>query len=245
MPGRAPSARTRASASSWPPSPRMPRPGHRALLARTGFEPVRHFFLMRNHDLGAVPEVPLPEGFELRRVVEADRRRIIEAENEAFRDHWGHREMTERTPTPRHTTGRSSTPTCGSWRGPATRSPGVVQNWIWPEENERLGVKRGWLEHISVRRPWRRRGLARAITAASLIRLRDAGLRGRDAGRRFGEPERGARAVRGPRLREGQQRRPPTAATSWADRPAGPFDNGAGRGIVVASRWRMRPCGPT
>ena len=45
---------------------------------------------------------------------------------------------------------------------------GVVQNWIWPEENERLGVKRGWLEHISVRRPWRRRGLARAITAASL-----------------------------------------------------------------------------
>ena len=36
---------------------------------------------------------------------------------------------------------------------------GVVQNWIWPEENERLGVKRGWLEHISVRRPWRRRGL--------------------------------------------------------------------------------------
>ena len=50
---------------------------------------------MRNADLGAVPEVPLPEGFELRRVVEADRQRIIEAENEAFRDHLGHREMTD------------------------------------------------------------------------------------------------------------------------------------------------------
>ena len=53
---------------------------------------------------------------------------------------------------------------------------GVVQNWIWPEENEKLGVKSGWLEHISVRRPWRRRGLARAITAASLVRIREAGM---------------------------------------------------------------------
>ena len=52
----------------------------------------------------------------------------------------------------------------------------MVQNWIWPEENERLGVKRGWLEHISVRRPWRRRGLARAITAASLVKSREVGL---------------------------------------------------------------------
>jgi ribosomal protein S18 acetylase RimI-like enzyme len=53
---------------------------------------------------------------------------------------------------------------------------GVVQNWIWPTENAELGVERGWLEHISVRRPWRRRGLARAITAESLRRLRDRGM---------------------------------------------------------------------
>ena len=53
---------------------------------------------------------------------------------------------------------------------------GVVQNWIWPTENAQLGVQRGWLEHISVRRPWRRRGLARAITAESLRLLRDRGM---------------------------------------------------------------------
>src|SRR5689334_20893504 len=53
---------------------------------------------------------------------------------------------------------------------------GVVQNWIWPEENETLGVKRGWLEHVSVRRPWRRRGLGRAITKLSLERFREAGM---------------------------------------------------------------------
>ena len=37
-------------------------------------------------------------------------------------------------------------------------------------------MKRGWLEHISVRRPWRRRGLARAISAMAMRRVRDAGM---------------------------------------------------------------------
>ena len=52
----------------------------------------------------------------------------------------------------------------------------MIENWIWTEENETLGVRRGWLERVSVRRPWRRRGLARAMTTASLARLRDAGM---------------------------------------------------------------------
>ncbi|MEO5884797.1 MAG: GNAT family N-acetyltransferase, partial [Candidatus Limnocylindrales bacterium] len=48
--------------------------------------------------------------------------------------------------------------------------------WIWKDENRELGVARGWLEHISVRRPWRRRGLGRALTAEGLRRLRAAGM---------------------------------------------------------------------
>ena len=39
-----------------------------------------------------------------------------------------------------------------------------------------LGVERGWLEHISVRRAWRRRGLGRAITAEALRRVAAAGM---------------------------------------------------------------------
>ncbi len=53
---------------------------------------------------------------------------------------------------------------------------GVVQGWIWGNENQTLGVERGWLEHISVRRPWRRRGLARALTAEGLRRFAAAGM---------------------------------------------------------------------
>jgi mycothiol synthase len=149
--------------------------GHRALLGVNGFGSVRHFFLMQRRRLDDVPNVPLPDGFEIRPVTEAQRRQIIEAENEAFRDHWGHREMTESTY--RQTYDRPELDTdlwVVAWSD--DEIAGVVQNWIWPEENQRLGVKRGWLEHISVRRPWRRQGLARAITAASLVRLWEAGM---------------------------------------------------------------------
>ena len=73
--------------------------GNIALLDQAGFVPVRHFFLMRRDGLDDIPEVPLPEGIEIRPVAVAHRRAILEAENEAFRDHWGHREMTEKTVT--------------------------------------------------------------------------------------------------------------------------------------------------
>lgn len=149
--------------------------GTRAMLTQAGFVPVRHFFLMRRDALDDIPDVPLPDGLEIRPVEVAHRRAIIEAENEAFRDHWGHHEMTESTIT--KTFARPEVDTdlwVVAWDG--EEIAGVSQNWIWPEENERLGVARGWLEHISVRRAWRRRGLARAITAASLVRFRDAGM---------------------------------------------------------------------
>ena len=149
--------------------------GHRALLAKNGFLPVRHFFLMRRSVLEDVPDVPLPDGLEVRPVTEAQRRPILEAEFEAFRDHWGSRERSEEHFT--KTLSRAELDTdlwVVAWDG--AQIAGVVENWIWPDENAELGVKRGWLERISVRRPWRRRGLARALTARSLIKLREAGM---------------------------------------------------------------------
>jgi mycothiol synthase len=149
--------------------------GQRALLGNAGFKAVRHFFLMRRRGLDDIPDAPLPDGIEIRPVLEEQWRTIVAAENEAFRDHWGHREMGEGDF--KRTFGRAELDTSlwvVAWDG--DQVAGVVQNWVWPEENERLGVKRGWLEHISVRRPWRRRGLARAITAASLVKYREVGL---------------------------------------------------------------------
>ncbi|MBA3236066.1 MAG: GNAT family N-acetyltransferase [Chloroflexi bacterium] len=149
--------------------------GHQALLLAAGMLPVRHFFLMRRSDLATIPDVPLPDGFEIRPVSEDQWRTIFDAESEAFRDHWGHREMDDNDFQMTFTMPELDTDLwVAAWAGDDVA--GVVQNWIWPEENERLGVKRGWLEHISVRRPWRRRGLARAITAAALVKIREAGM---------------------------------------------------------------------
>jgi mycothiol synthase len=149
--------------------------GHRALIAANGLEPVRHFFLMRRTALDVIPDAPLPDGLEIRPVTEDQYRTIFEAENEAFRDHWGHREMGESAF--RTTFARDELDTdlwVVAWDG--DQVAGVVQNWIWPEENEQLDVRRGWLEHVSVRRPWRRRGLGRALTAAALVKLREVGM---------------------------------------------------------------------
>jgi Acetyltransferases len=149
--------------------------GARAIYERAGFKPVRHFFLMRHDALDQAPDAPLPDGLEIRPVRPDQHRTIFEAENEAFRDHWGSREHGE--DAFRQTFGQAETNTdlwVVAWDG--DQVAGAVENWIWPDENERLGVHRGWLEQISVRRPWRRRGLGRALTAASLIRLREAGM---------------------------------------------------------------------
>ena len=68
---------------------------HRTLLERRGFVPIRHFFLMRRPDLASVPDLPLPDGLEVRPVTPDQHRAIFEAEAEAFQDHWGHREWTD------------------------------------------------------------------------------------------------------------------------------------------------------
>jgi mycothiol synthase len=149
--------------------------GHRALLEGAGFTPVRHFFLMRRAPLDDVPDAPLPAGLEIRPVTGDQRRPIIAAEFEAFRDHWGSRAMTEEAVQTTLNMAELNTDLwVVAWDG--DQIAGAVENWIWSEENEKLGIKRGWLERISVRRPWRRRGLARALTARSLIRLREAGM---------------------------------------------------------------------
>jgi mycothiol synthase len=149
--------------------------GHQALLESEGFAVNRWFFLMRRTILDDIPDAPLPDGLELRPVLPEHHRAIFDAEFEAFLDHWQPHDYDEAAFEKLYKKADLDTSLwVVAWDGDDIA--GVVQNWIWAEENEQLGVKRGWLEHISVRRPWRRRGLARAITAESLRRLRAAGM---------------------------------------------------------------------
>ena len=53
---------------------------------------------------------------------------------------------------------------------------GTVLNFVNAKENEEYKRERGYTEHISVRRPWRRQGLARALIAHSFQVLKDRGM---------------------------------------------------------------------
>jgi mycothiol synthase len=176
-------ARSREAAEAWAgPEPHVynswvseRQPGAIALFESEGYERVRYGFMMVRPLTEPIPDAALPEGLEVRPVKEDDHRRIWDADVEAFRDHWEPAE-----PTEKDYIGWYSTPGIDTslWRvaWDGDEVAGSVLNFIFPEENEKLGVRRGWLAHISVRRAWRRRGLAGALIAESLRELRAHGL---------------------------------------------------------------------
>jgi mycothiol synthase len=149
--------------------------GTLALLEAEGFATVRHGFEMRRSLTGTLPVHPMPDGLELRPAAEADYRTIFDADNEAFRDHWGSRAMDEGD-FDQLVNGPDADPSLWvvAWDG--DQVAGSVINEVFREENATLGIRRGWLSHVSVRRPWRRRGLARAMCAHSFHLLRARGL---------------------------------------------------------------------
>jgi mycothiol synthase len=146
------------------------------LLESEGYAAVRHYYEMVRPDLEEIPEVPLPEGIELRPASRDQYRAIWEADTEAFRDHWGERDESEEAY--RHFVASPSYADPRLWQvaWDGDEIAGLVINTVNDEENREFGRARGWLDSVAVRRPWRRRGLARALIAASLRALRDAGL---------------------------------------------------------------------
>jgi mycothiol synthase len=147
----------------------------RALFADQGYVPIRYGFEMRRFLGGELPEHPLPAGLEIRPVTPETERAIFQADNEAFEDHWGHREQGEGDFVARF---RGPDVDTRLWRvaWDGDEVAGVVMNAIFRAENEELGIQRAWLDHVSVRRPWRGKGLAKALCAASFRALRDEGM---------------------------------------------------------------------
>ena len=158
--------------SAWPDEDQV---GATALYESEGYEIVRYGFMMVRDLADPIPDTPLPVGLEIRPVLETDHRRIWDADTEAFRDHWDSGERTEADFESWFATPGIDTRLWRvAWDGDEVA--GSVMTFVWTAENEALGLSRGWLEHISVRRSWRRRGLASALITDALRALRDAGL---------------------------------------------------------------------
>lgn len=147
-----------------------------AILERSGYEAVRYFYAMVRPTVDDLPDALLPEGLEIREVQPEHLRAIWAADQEAFRDHWGFSPGDE-SDFQRFASDPVTSDTTlwrVGWDGEEVA--GQVRSYVNAEENERLGRLRGYTEFISVRRPWRRRGLARALIAASFPLLRARGM---------------------------------------------------------------------
>jgi len=146
-----------------------------ALLTAEGYRPVRWFLAMARSLADPIDEPRLPDGVEVR-PTDADRARsVLVADAEAFRDHWGAHELTEadiertlRDPDGDLTLWKVA------WSGDEV--VGSVLPVIYPTDNAALGTRRAWLDRVSVRRPWRRLGVASALIGLALLDLRARGM---------------------------------------------------------------------
>jgi mycothiol synthase len=149
--------------------------GAAALLMSEGYEAVRFSFGMLRPTLDALPDAVLPDGLEIRPVRPDEHRAIFDADNEAFRDSWGHGEATDEDFIATFARPELDTSLWRvAWDGGEVAGSVVVE--IGKTENEALGLRRGWLHRVAVRRPWRRRGVASALIVSALAGLRDAGM---------------------------------------------------------------------
>lgn len=150
--------------------------GNVALLERSGYAAVRYFYDMVAPTLAGIVAPPMPEGLEVRPVSRDQFRAIWDASVEAFRDEWGEQEQTEEDwQRFREEPAHAEQPLWMiGWEGDEVA--GAVVTTVPAEENEKHGRARVWVESVAVRRPWRRRGLAKALLARSLVAARGAGF---------------------------------------------------------------------
>jgi mycothiol synthase len=148
--------------------------GGRDLLDRAGYVPFRRFASMKRPDLDDLPEAPLPAEFEIRPIARerAAMRRVFDADVEAFQDHFGWSEGTDEK-FEEFIGYESVDPALWLVAFDGDEVAGAVLNGIHVSPE---GERSGWLDSIFTRRPWRQRGLARALIARSLVLLRDRGL---------------------------------------------------------------------
>ena len=149
--------------------------GKRILFNKAGYSPVRYSYSMVRPFSEPVEITPMPEGLEIRKVQPKQYRQLWEADQEAFQDHWGYIEGTEQD-YQRWLKDPLNDPDLWRVAWDGDEVAGMVLNFLNEKENQEYNRLRGWTENISVRKAWRRRGLARALLTRSLQMFKDMGM---------------------------------------------------------------------
>jgi ribosomal protein S18 acetylase RimI-like enzyme len=151
--------------------------GHHALFRAAGFVPVRWFAdLLR--PLTHIPAVPAPEGVVVVDWPDADGDEALRLlYHRAFADHWGSTEIPAQGWAGR-VRGFGARPDLSAVA--VERATGVPVGFClahrYPEDDEVLGRRDGWVELLGTERQWRGRGVASALLAQVLARFAAEGL---------------------------------------------------------------------
>jgi len=180
-------ARLADKARAIPPSARRPSAmrcytfGAESILASVlgtrAWERVGHGYEMVRATLEDIPEVPMPDGLVVCPIGldEPSRRRVWDAMAEAFADERDETEPTEED-LRLWLSDPNEDPSLWVVAFDGDEIAGGVNGKIDPTQNAHHGRERGYVDAVWTRRPWRRRGLARALIARGLTRLRDHGM---------------------------------------------------------------------
>jgi mycothiol synthase len=149
--------------------------GAAALLTERGWTKAGRGYEMIRPTLDDIPDVPLPDGFEVRPVADDDRRRVWDALVDAFRDHRDEDEAAEEDWAANEADPHQD-PTLWAIAFDGDEVAAGVQGRIDPDENLHHGMLQGYIDGVWTRKPYRRRGLARALLARVLLRLHERGM---------------------------------------------------------------------
>ena len=146
-----------------------------SVLKSEGYKIFRYGVLMVRPNLENIPNLPFPEEIEVRPAKPEHYRDIVDAWNEACKDMRGQIPISDEDFKGFQ---KSSIFDPSLWQIAWYRDQvvGTTVNWINRQENEEFGRKRGHVETISVRRPWRGKGIAKALIARSLKLLKSRGM---------------------------------------------------------------------
>jgi mycothiol synthase len=121
-----------------------------------GYKPIRYHWRMHIELSAPPPAIVFPDGIELRPFVrEEHSRAVLEAQNEAFRDHWGSHDMTFEQWDLRKFGREDFDPSLWMVAWDGDQIAGFSQN------RYRMGI--GWIGTLGVRRPWRKMGLGYSL----------------------------------------------------------------------------------
>ena len=131
-------------------------PASHDLHRNEGYQPLRYHWRMEIVLDGPPPQPKFPDGIELRPFIKGEHDVAVwQAQNEAFRDHWGSHDQT-----------------LDEWKHSRFEDP-EFDPTLWPIAWDgdqvagfslnrfRMGI--GWIRTLGVRRPWRKRGLGEAL----------------------------------------------------------------------------------